>query len=83
MHLIYLRSGGGILVSKKHYASWRDIQDEYENYMTSLGPWTTEKIIDFFRVDWGEDETQWPFSPMQIHQFAQSNEQILLSKPSV
>jgi hypothetical protein len=31
-----------MLLSKKHYSSWREIQDEYESFMTSLGPYTEQ-----------------------------------------
>lgn len=45
-----------ILISKKPYLSWREIQDEYDDYKASLGPWdaTTvaswldEEYIDLF-----------------------------------
>jgi len=30
-----------VLISRKPYASWREIQDEYDDYMASLGPWDT------------------------------------------
>jgi hypothetical protein len=28
-----------VLISKRLYSSWREIQDEYADYKTSLGPW--------------------------------------------
>ncbi len=36
-HLIFLRVGA-VLLSRKPYADWREIQDEWDDYMTSLGP---------------------------------------------
>jgi hypothetical protein len=81
MHLIYLRSNAGVLLSKKQYSSWYEIQDDYEDYMTSLGPWSEEDVIDFFRVDWGSDESRWPFSRRQIQDFVNSSDEVLQAQP--
>lgn len=51
LHIIYLRSGR-VLLSKKEYSSWREIQDEYEDYMTSLGPWSAEDVLGFLREEY-------------------------------
>lgn len=48
-HLIYLRSGAALL-SRNPYADWREIQDEWHDYMTSLGPWTADEVVEFFRA---------------------------------
>ena len=42
LHLIFTDSD--VLLSKKAYSTWRDIQDEYESYKASLGPWDHEEI---------------------------------------
>ena len=39
VHIILTRKE--VLISRKPYASWREIQDEYDDYMASLGPWDT------------------------------------------
>ena len=46
LHLVYLRDGG-MLLTKKAYSGWREIQDEHEGYMASLGPWPVPDVIDF------------------------------------
>jgi len=81
LHVIYLRSNG-ILVSKKQYSDWREIQDEYEDYMASLEFSSGQELIEFLRIDWKEDETKWPFSSSQIMTFMNSNEQILRQRLS-
>lgn len=43
--IIYLDDD--MLISKKKYEVWREIQDEYENYKASLGPWSGEEIIEY------------------------------------
>ncbi|MNK81229.1 hypothetical protein D3C87_1009700 [compost metagenome] len=38
-HIILTRKE--VLISRRSYASWCEIQDEYDDYMASLGPWDT------------------------------------------
>lgn len=52
MHIIYLENG--MLLWKKAYASWREIQDEYSTYKTSLGPCEIEEIVDYLSEDYPE-----------------------------
>jgi len=46
LHVIYTRSDR-ILVSRRRYESWRQIQDEIADYMASLGPWPVEEMIEY------------------------------------
>ncbi|MDQ4624854.1 hypothetical protein [Janthinobacterium lividum] len=39
VHIILTRKE--VLISRKPYASWREIQDEFDDYVASLGPWDT------------------------------------------
>ena len=79
LHLIYLRSGP-VLLSRKPYAHWREIQDEWDDYMTSLGPWTAEDVLDFFREDFS-DEANWPFTAGEVAAFAESDRVVMRSDP--
>jgi hypothetical protein len=45
----------GLFLSSKHYGSWRDIQDEFEDYQASLGAWTAEEMINFLCDEYGSD----------------------------
>jgi hypothetical protein len=75
VHCIYLEDN--ILLSKKKYHHWREIQDEYyEKYKASLGPWTYEQTIFFLESDFN-NESEWPFSRKSIAEFFQGNETIL------
>jgi hypothetical protein len=75
-HLIFLRSGP-VLLSRKPYADWREIQDEWEDYMTSLGPWTVEDVVDFFEQQYGPDERRWPFTARAVAAFAASDRVVM------
>ncbi|MHA1637751.1 MAG: hypothetical protein ACTSUO_03300 [Candidatus Thorarchaeota archaeon] len=78
IHIIFLR-GDVVILSKKKYSDWREIQDEYDDFMTSLGSWTAEAVISFYELDFGKDDTDWPFSREQILAFEKSDETILQS----
>lgn len=41
-----------LLISKKSYADWREIQAEYEDFMTSLGPWSAELLLEFLESEY-------------------------------
>jgi len=73
LHIVFLRPVG-MLLTKKQYASWRDIQDEYDNYMTSLGPWDVDSVLDFLRTEY---PTNPPFTEQQVRQFIASSEIVI------
>jgi hypothetical protein len=50
LHIIYTESA--IFLSKKAYASWREIQDEFSDYSTSLGPWETDAVTEYLNNDY-------------------------------
>lgn len=65
--LIYLDRG--VLLSRRRYNSWQEIQAEYWNdYKTSLSPMSCQELLDFFAEDCGE-EANWPFSKDEILAF--------------
>jgi RNA 2',3'-cyclic 3'-phosphodiesterase len=73
LHLVYLRDGR-MLLTKKVYRDWRVIQDEYEDYMTSLGPWSEAEVIDFL-------ESEYPdLVPVagRVHSFIDSEAEVLV-----
>jgi hypothetical protein len=76
VHLIYLRRGG-MYLSKKPYADWREIQEEYEDYMTSLGPLSEEALVDFLSEEYGPDDAEWGFTRAQIRRFMESDADVL------
>ncbi|HEU0079245.1 MAG TPA: hypothetical protein VFQ76_16440 [Longimicrobiaceae bacterium] len=76
-HVIYLRSGP-LLVSRKPYADWREIQDEFdEDFMTSLGPWTVEEVVGFFEQQYGPDGARWPLGAADVEAFAASDREVM------
>lgn len=49
LHIIFTKDG--VIISKKSYSSWREIQDEFRTYKASLGPWDQEQV-----AGWLSDE---------------------------
>ena len=52
-HLLYLERV--TLVVKRPSAGWRELQDEFEDYKTSLGPWPLDAVAAFLREEYGAD----------------------------
>jgi hypothetical protein len=75
-YVIYLRPDG-MLLSKKQYSDWREIQDEYENYMTSLGSFSIDELVMFLSEQYGTDEGNWGFSQEEIRSFMESDALVL------
>jgi len=48
--IIYLETA--MLISKKQYDSWREIQDEYPDFITSLGPWNEEDVASYLNSEY-------------------------------
>ncbi len=46
-----------MLLSSKEYNSWREIQDEYENYSTSIDFENFEAIKEYIISDYKVDKT--------------------------
>jgi hypothetical protein len=56
----------GMFLTKKHYDSWRDAQDEFADYMTSLGPYSVEELIDYLDIEYPSSK---PFERIEIEEF--------------
>jgi hypothetical protein len=70
LHIIFTDTD--VIISKKFYPSWRDIQDEYLNYKTSLGAWSVKKVIDFLETEYQNLE---PDAAIQVDELKRSADQ--------
>jgi len=41
-----------MLFSRKQYSDWREIQDEYEDYMTSLNFESLQDVEEYIKIDY-------------------------------
>ena len=71
--LIYLRSGD-IILTKKPYCHWREVEAEYTDYLTNLSALTYEELTDFFANDF-KGEENWPISKQDLLDFFESDEE--------
>jgi hypothetical protein len=78
VHLVYLRPDG-LLLTKKPSADWREIQDEHPDYMTSLGPFDEDELVEFLTHEYGPDDARWAFTREQIRDFMSSDATVLKS----
>jgi hypothetical protein len=70
LHIIYTDTD--IIISKKFYNSWREIQDEYANYKTSLGAWTSDRAIDFLQSEYPDLDS----ISIQVREFMKSADSV-------
>lgn len=74
LHIIFTRNEE-VLISRKPYASWREIQDEYDGYMASLGPWEVTTVVSWLDEEYSDLV---PSAQEQVEAFL-SSEQIVRS----
>lgn len=54
LHIIY--NGTQVLLSKRHWSSWREIQSAFADYKASLGPWSSADITHFLEDEYSDLE---------------------------
>lgn len=65
-----------VLLTKRRYESWREIQDAWPDYKTSLGPWSEQDLIEYLEDDF-PDEATWPFTRAVIAAFYSSAQETI------
>jgi hypothetical protein len=73
LHIIYTEAG--IFLTKHQYASWRNIQDEYSDFKTSLGPWDQDEVIAFLKDEYSK---MYPSAEEQVWALIASTEETKL-----
>lgn len=71
LHIIYTQSN--MLLSKKAYRSWLEIQNEYESYKASLGPWEVDQIVEYLAEEYPDLQ---PLAMEQISLFVTGEEEV-------
>lgn len=72
LHLIYTRYE--MLVTSQEYGTWRQIQDEYPDYVASLGPWNVEEMVEYLSDEYPK---LCPDAQSQITSFLASGQQVV------
>ncbi|MCP4958744.1 MAG: hypothetical protein GY925_05670 [Actinomycetia bacterium] len=68
----------GMCLSKKRYDSWRETQDDFADYKTSLGPHDINSLFEFLSL--GFPASGLPFTRDAVRQFVSSDETVLWSE---
>lgn len=69
--IIYLNDK--IMISKKAYPDWHEIQKEFPDYISSLMPMTESELIQYLNEEYSSP----PFSENKIRSFFRNNDIIL------
>ncbi len=71
LHVVFTDSA--VLLSRRRYASWRAIQDEFADYKASLGPWSPEVVIDWLGSEYSDLS---PAAREQVHGFLAGSHEV-------
>lgn len=52
LHIVVTRDG--LILTRGAAATFRDFQDVYPDFMTSLGPMDRDGVLDTFQLEWPE-----------------------------
>ncbi len=42
----------GMLLSKRKYGDWREVQDSFDDYKTSLGPYALDELWEYLNIEY-------------------------------
>lgn len=70
---------GGTLLSKRSFTNWRSVQDEFDDYMTSLGPFTSSELVEYLLIEYPAGG---PFPEQAVRDFIESDSVDLWSGPT-
>jgi hypothetical protein len=71
-HLVFLRAGPVLLVRRPD-PDWSRLQDEFPDFMTSLGPMTADEATEWLAEEYGADEQR----DAAIRAFVEAREDVL------
>lgn len=67
-----------VLDRREYPREWEpEMRRAYADLRTALGPWREADVVDQFTLDYGRDDSQWPFTRQAIAAFFRSREQLL------
>ena len=75
--LTIIQTASGMLLSKRSYRDERAIQDEFDGYKGSFGPYSLDALFDYLG---GEYPAHHPFTREQITGFCDGSEDVLWSE---
>ena len=55
-----------MFLTKQRYDSWRELQDEHDDYVASLGPYSVAQLVEYLDIEYPSSK---PFERVAIEQF--------------
>ena len=77
VHIVFCKSR--VVLTKRHYDDWQRVRSDFNDYSSSLGPFSAVGLLEYFRSDWGDDPSQWPFTQAQIKIFMKSDRETIVA----
>ena len=56
-----------MILSKRRYRSWQEVQDDFEDYISSLGPYSFDELFDYLTNDYTSSTV--PFDRDEVDRF--------------
>jgi hypothetical protein len=75
LHIVFRKDR--ICIVKQQDDDWRKLQTRFHDFKASLGPWSKDEVADYWSLDYGSDESKWPFRREEIEAFVKSDTDIL------
>jgi len=72
-NLIFLRSNK-VLVSQKQYFDWKEIQNEFDNYMANVEFNSIEEIKEYLKIEYKLTEDK---SKKEVEKITESNSEFI------
>jgi hypothetical protein len=69
--LVFLRNG--VLLTKREYGDWRELQDQFFDFQTSLGPYNIDTLFGFL----DEEYPSGLFVRTQVEAFVESDAELM------
>lgn len=73
LRLVIIHTASGMYLSRRAELSWREFQQLWPDFQTSLGPWNAEAVIDYLAQEYPE---LWPSATLQVEAFICANEDV-------
>lgn len=64
IYIIYTETE--VLLSRRSFGSWREIQEAYATYRSSLGPWSVDEVVEYLEYEYRD---LWPSARVQVDSF--------------
>ena len=62
-----------MVLSKRRYRSWQEVEDDFDDYISSLGPYSVDELFDYLTNDYTTSAV--PFDRDEVERFVADSAQ--------